>query len=331
MAQSFLVIGAGSWGTALALVLAHNGHEVMLWGKDAVCHKMQNERENKVYLPGVKFPANLNIAPDLTQAIKTAEHTLIAVPSHAFAEVIARIAPPLKHKKGIIWATKGLSHDARFLHEVASDSLGKKFPMALITGPSFAKEVAERLPTALVIASNNKAFGETMRTAFNAPYFRVYLSDDLLGAELGGAVKNVLALAVGVAQGLGFGTNTRAALMTRGLAEMMRLGEVLGAQRETLTGLSGLGDLILTCSDLKSRNLRLGVLLGQGVALKAACQQIGQVVEGIHTTKLVYELAEKHKVRMPITTEMYRILYADATPKTALAALLNSSIMSEGE
>lgn len=321
MKTSFLVIGAGSWGTALALVLARNGHEVLLWGKD-IHHQMQTERENKTYLPGIKFPDNLNAIHDLHNALITSKHVLLAVPSHAFEEVLKHIAPAIAQKDGLIWATKGLSHDARLLHEIAAQYLGKKFPMALLTGPSFAKEVAEHLPTALIIASNNKTFGEEMQDAFNAAYFRVYLSNDLIGAELGGAVKNVLALAIGIAQGLGFGTNTRAALITRGLAEMMRLGDVLGAKRETLMGLSGLGDLILTCSDLKSRNLRFGVLIGEGVNKDAASSQIGQVVEGIHTTQLVHMLAQKHQVRMPITNEVYRILYENSPAKDALSHLL---------
>lgn len=329
MKTSFLVIGAGSWGTALALVLARNGHEVTLWGKDNAHHKMQLERENHTYLPGIKFPDNLTVVEHLSNALSTAEHTLIAVPSHAFEEVLKHLSPMLKQKEGIIWATKGLNHDARLLHEVAKDYLGTNFPMALLTGPSFAKEVAEGLPTALIIATNNSEYGKRMQEAFKAPYFRVYLSDDLVGAELGGAVKNVLALAVGIAQGLGFGTNTRAALITRGLAEMMRLGDALGAKRETLTGLSGLGDLILTCSDLKSRNLRFGVLLGEGLSKEAAIQQIGQVVEGFHTTKLVYQLAQQHKVRMPITIEIYRILYEHSAPKNAILHLSEAEASTE--
>lgn len=321
MKSSFLVIGAGSWGTALALVLARNGHEVLLWGKPEACLGMQQSRENTAYLPGFKFPENLTIEADLTKAISAAEHILIATPSHAFEEILKEISPHMHNKPGIVWATKGLSHDARLLHEIAAQYLGKNFPMALLTGPSFAKEVAAGLPTALVLASNNKKYATALRDAFKAPHFRIYLSDDLIGAELGGAVKNVLALAVGIAQGLGFGTNTHAALMTRGLAEMMRLGDAIGAKRETLTGLSGLGDLILTCSDLKSRNLRFGVLLGEGLTKSTAIDKIGQVIEGIHTTELIYKLAEKHQVRMPITKEVYRILYEDSTPKAALTRL----------
>ena len=330
MNTSFLVIGAGSWGTALALTLARNQHSVVLWGQDPDhCHKMQTTRMNATYLPEVQFPDNLTVTHDLHAAVVAAQHILIAVPSHAFEEVIARIAQELKHKKGIIWASKGINADLRFLHEVAAAYLGKDFPMAVLTGPSFAKEVAENLPTAVVIASNDKTYGMRMQEAFNNPYFRVYASADLLGAELGGAVKNVLALAVGISQGLGFATNTRAALITRGLAEMMRLGDALGAKRETLMGLSGLGDLILTATDLKSRNLRFGVLLGQGLDKDRAIAEIGQVVEGIVTTKIIYALAQKHQVRMPITTEVYRTLYEQAAPKNALLHLLTEEPRSE--
>ena len=327
--NSFLVIGAGSWGTALALTLARNGHDTLLWSKEKQCLEMQKTQENTTYLPGIRLPNNLKPVSDLHAAMTTSQHILIAVPSHAFESIMQEIAPLLKHKPGITWATKGLSHDARLLHEVASDYLGKDFPMALLTGPSFAKEVGEHQPTAIIIASNNKAYGLEMQQAFNSKYFRVYLSDDLLGAELGGAIKNVIALGVGIAQGLGFGTNSRAALITRGLAEMMRLGDALGAKRDTLTGLSGLGDLILTCSDVKSRNLRFGILLGQGIDQVSACKQIGQVVEGIQTTKLIYELTQKHSIRMPIISGIYDILYHQRSISEVLKELLTNASTQE--
>jgi glycerol-3-phosphate dehydrogenase (NAD(P)+) len=329
MNNSFLVIGAGSWGTALALTLARNGNDTLLWSKENQCLKMQNTQENQTYLPGIKFPNNLQPVSDLHAALNASTHILIAVPSHAFETILKDIAPILKHKPGVIWATKGLNHDARLLHEVAGDYLGKDFPMALLTGPSFAKEVADHQPTAIIIASNNKDYGIQMQQAFNSKYFRVYLSDDLLGAELGGAIKNIIALGVGIAQGLGFGTNSRAALMTRGLAEMMRLGDALGAKRDTLTGLSGLGDLILTCSDIKSRNLRFGVLLGQGIDSESASKQIDQVVEGIQTTKLVHTLAQKHEIRMPIISGIYDILYHHRPITEVLKELLMSASTQE--
>ncbi len=327
--RSFAVIGAGSWGTALSLVLARNGHTVHLWAKEADhITMMEQERQNKRYLPDVPFPDTLRLSPSLENALAHSTDILIAVPSHAFSEIIDKLAPHLQKNQGLCWATKGLDHSARFLHEVVIEKTGPR-PMALITGPSFAKEVADALPTAVTLAHNDLAYGTHIQRAFQSPYFRVYLNDDLLGAELGGAIKNVIALAVGIAEGLGFRTNTKAALMTRGLAEMMRLGQVLGAKKETLTGLSGLGDLILTCSDTQSRNLRFGIMLGQGLSREAACQKIGQVIESIHTTKLVFELAQKHQVRMPISEQVYAILYQHLPCKKVIQTLIESEAKTE--
>lgn len=328
-ASSFTVLGAGSWGTALALLLARNGHTVRIWSKDHLdVTAMEKARENKRYLPGFSFPALLTATHSLEEALDEKGETLIAVPSHAFREVIQKIAPYLHPQQGISWASKGLDQSARFLHEVISEELGPR-PMALLTGPSFAKEVAEGLPTAVVLASNNANYAKKLQPAYQNPHFRVYLGEDLIGAELGGAVKNVLALAVGIADGLGFRTNTKAALMTRGLAEMMRLGEALGAKRETLTGLSGLGDLILTCSDTQSRNLRFGMMLGQGLSPEAACAQIGQVVESIHTSKLVHMLAEKHQLRMPISAQVFAILHDHISCETAMARIMQGHTQQE--
>jgi glycerol-3-phosphate dehydrogenase (NAD(P)+) len=319
---SFAVIGAGSWGTALSLVLSRNGHTVHLWAKEADhIAVMVKERENKRYLPGIHFPDLLRLSPSLEDALQQSTDILIAVPSHAFAEVVEKIAPYLRPDQGILWATKGLDHSARFLHEVVIEKTGVR-PLALITGPSFAKEVADALPTAVTVAHTHLEYGQHIQRAFQSPYFRVYLNDDLIGAELGGALKNVIALAVGIAEGLGFRTNTKAALMTRGLAEMMRLGHALGAKRETLMGLSGLGDLILTCSDTQSRNLRFGIMLGQGLSRDEACQKIGQVIESIHTAKLVFELAQKHGVRMPISDQVYAILYEHLSCAKVIDVLL---------
>ena len=326
---TFAVIGAGSWGTALSLVLACNGHKVHLWAKEADhISLMATERQNSRYLPGIPFPDTLHLSASLEEALRQSTDILIAVPSHAFADVIEIIAPHLTPAQGISWATKGLDHSARFLHEVVSEKTGAR-PMALITGPSFAKEVAEGLPTAVTVAHNHTEYGRHIQQAFQSPYFRVYLNEDLLGAELGGAIKNVIALAVGIAEGLGFRTNTKAALMTRGLAEMMRLGKALGAKRDTLTGLSGLGDVILTCSDTQSRNLRFGIMLGQGLNRDEACQKIGQVIESIHTAKLVFELAQKHQVRMPISDQVYAILYQHLPCAEVIKTLIQGKAQQE--
>ncbi len=322
--MSFAVIGAGSWGTALAMVLARNGHSVHLWAKEKDhVDAMEHERQNARYLPNLTFPPALHLSHSLSEAVSRSEHILIAVPSHAFHEVIIALKSHLKLGQGITWATKGLDPSARFLHEIVIEETGDR-PMALLTGPSFAKEVAEGLPTAVVVASNNELYSTAIQTMFRSPYFRVYLNHDLLGAELGGAVKNVLALAVGIAEGLGFRTNTKAALMTRGLAEMMRLGEVLGAKRETLMGLSGLGDLILTCSDTQSRNLRFGIMLGQGLTQADACHRIGQVVESISTSKLLHQLCQRHAIRMPISELIFAILHESLPCEQAIKALLHA-------
>lgn len=322
MPNNIAVIGAGSWGTALALVLARNDHTVHLWAKDIESLKeIEKSRSNSKYLPGISLPINLKVEPSLEAAIQKSDEILISVPSHAFAEIVEKVKPFLRQDQGLSWSTKGLDSSNRFLHEIVKEVAGDR-PMALLTGPSFAKEVADGMPTAVVVASNNEHYGKHIQHLFQAAHFRVYLSDDLIGAEIGGAVKNVLALAVGIAEGLGLRTNTKAAIMTRGLAEMMRLGDALGAKRETLTGLSGLGDLILTCSDTQSRNLRFGIMLGQGIAVQKACDSIGQVVESIPTTKLIHQLAKDKGVRMPIVAQVYAILYEKLAPMDAILRLI---------
>ncbi len=321
--HSFSVIGAGSWGTALAVLLARNGHRVALWSREAEHRQaMRAERCNQQYLPDIAFPDSLSIYDDITEMIHHHDHLLIAVPSHAFAAILTAIQPIWPSNNGVIWATKGLDPSTgQFLSIIADEILGKETPKAILTGPSFAKEVATHQPTAVVIAGNSSEFNRTMQTCFQTDYFRTYLSDDMIGAQLGGAVKNVLAIAVGVAEGLGFGTNTKAGLMTRGLAEMIRLGEKLGAKKDTLIGLSGLGDLILTCTDNQSRNRRFGITIGQGQSIEAACKAIGQVVEGVPTTTTVYQVAQKLRVEMPITEQMHLLLTQKTTPKEAVLAL----------
>jgi glycerol-3-phosphate dehydrogenase (NAD(P)+) len=284
---------------------------------------MQQARENTRYLPGDPFPDNLHLAEQLESAIAQSEYILIAVPSHAFRSILQTIAPFIKPNMGIIWATKGLDPETgQFLDEVAHSILPKEMPVALLTGPSFAKEVAKKQPTIVTLASNNRSFAKHMQECFQAPYFRTYMCDDMKGAELGGAVKNILAIAVGIAEGLGYGTNTKAGLMTRGLAEMMRLGTALGADKETLMGLSGLGDLILTCSDMQSRNLRFGLAIGQGKTFDQAYKEINQVVEGVQTTASIHKLAQQLNVRMPITEVMYAVLYENLPATEAVKALL---------
>ena len=321
----FAVVGAGSWGTALALLLARNGHPVRLWSKEAE-HRAQLRKDhaNLRYLPGIPFPGNIEIFDDLETMVQSEDQVLIAVPSHAFAETLKKVHHVWPQNKGVVWATKGLDPETgQFLSDIADHVLGKQCPKAILTGPSFAKEVATHQPTAVVVASNDSTFAKHLQTCFQADYFRVYVSHDLMGAQLGGAVKNILAVAVGVAEGLGFGTNTKAGLMTRGLAEMIRLGEKLGAKRDTLIGLSGLGDLILTCTDNQSRNRRFGIGMGQGKSSEQVCQEIGQVVEGIQTTYTIYHVAQKLGVEMPITEQMHLLLSGKTTPKDAVLGLVS--------
>ena len=324
-AYDFTVIGSGAWGTALALVLSRNGHRVGLWSREADhCANMAADRENQRYLPGAKFPETLHITPDLINSIQNSDHVLIAVPSHAFEKVIQQVHQYWPQEKtGLIWATKGLDRETgRFLSELATDVLGSDIPQAILTGPSFAKEVGQQLPTAVIIASDTPAFAQQMRDYFNADYFRVYTAEDLIGAQLGGAIKNVIAIAVGIADGLGYGMNAKAGLITRGLAEMTRLALTLGAEAETLAGLSGLGDLILTCSDNQSRNRRFGLAIGQGLSVTEACASIDQVIEGIEASQTLMKLCEKQGTEMPIATQVYRIIHQHQPAKQAVDALL---------
>lgn len=321
---SFAVLGAGSWGTALALVLAHNGKDVALWGHDAVVMRaMQSQRCNPRYLTQHQFPANLHCHDDLASALRGASDVLLAVPSSAFRAVLESARPHLVTRARVVWATKGLEQGSnKLLHDVAAQVLGAGHPLAVASGPTFAAEVAAGLPTAITVASESSECALHFARALHNKKFRAYTSDDVVGVELGGAIKNVLAIAAGIADGLGFGANTRAALITRGLAEMVRLGTTLGGRKETLTGLSGLGDLILSCTDNQSRNRRLGLALGQGQTIEQALAAIDQVVEGVQTAREVYELAKSCAVDMPITAQVYAVLYEGRAPRDAVRELL---------
>ena len=325
----FTVLGAGSWGTALAMQLARNNPTV-LWGRNqAGMEAMQQSRSNEQYLPGIRFPDNLIIEPDLAQAIAWSDAVLVVCPSHAFGDILQQIKPLLGDRP-LAWASKGFEPGTgRFLHEVAIDVLSDEVPMALVTGPSFAKDVAMNKPTLVAVASNHKAFAKQVSLALRTDNFKAYLSEDIIGAELGGAVKNVLALATGIADGMELGDNTRAALMTRGMAEMMRLGEALGCKPETLMGLSGLGDLVLTSTGNLSRNRRMGLALGRGESIEQAQQAIGQVVEGIGTTDEVMRLAQQHDVEMPITEHVWKVVHGEMTTIEALSALMGRDLRPE--
>ncbi len=326
------VLGAGSWGTALAILLSRNGADVRLWGHlQAEIEPLTRDRENRHYLPGIPFPKTLTPLWNLAEALAGADEVLIVVPSHAFRSVLEAICPLIRPDTSLSWATKGLEPGSgKLLHEVALEVLGNR-PVAVISGPTFAKEVAQGLPTAITVASSSAKHAERLASYMNSDCFRAYTSNDIVGVEIGGCAKNVLAIAAGIADGLGFGANTRAALITRGLAEIMRLSQALGAKPETLMGLAGLGDLALTCTDNQSRNRRMGLALARGLSIEQARQEIGQEVEGVRTAKEVFNKAQALGVEMPITEQTYRVLYEGQDPKATVMALLNRPVKSETE
>ncbi len=332
-AQAVAVLGAGSFGTALAIQLARRGADTVLWGRDAEkLAQMQEARENAQYLPQCHFPAGLIATSDLAAAVGAAEDLLIATPSHALRATLEAVKPLLRPGQGIVCACKGLEPlSGRLVHEVIEDVLGNGYPLAVISGPTFAKELGLGLPTAVTIASPDADFAEKIVRRLHGDGFRAYWSDDLPGVEIGGAAKNVMAIGVGIADGLGLGANTRAALITRGLAEIMRLAEALGAKAETLMGLSGMGDLVLTCTDNQSRNRRMGLLLAQNKSVAEAIAEIRQVVEGVKAAPEVQRLARKHEVEMPITEAVTAVLEGRMSPIQAVRVLATRPAKAESE
>lgn len=322
--HTIAILGAGSWGTAIAIHLAKSGHNVLLWGKDAQhIAELKHDRSNKRYLPNISFPQLLQPVSDLSICQQKATDIILAVPSHAFEQLIKQLKPPVS---GIAWLTKGLNPgDNQLLSHVVAHVWGEHFSTAIISGPSFATEVAKGLPTALTVASNNSFYQKKLQRIFHHDNLRIYLSHDLIGVQLCGAVKNVIAIACGISDGLGHGANARAALITRGLVEMRRLGLALGAREETFHGLAGLGDMVLTCTDNQSRNRRFGLLLGKGENPMAAEQQIGQVVEGKQNAKQVCELSESHQIEMPICTQVHLLLENKITAQQAVVNLMSRS------
>jgi len=321
----FAVLGAGSWGTALSMQLMRSGSRAVLWDWNRKhIEAIGKARCNEQFLPGYPLPDDLVVEPDLERAVRMADEILIVVPSHAFVGILEQIKPWLKPGQGVAWACKGLEPGTgQFLHEPAQKLFGDERPLAVVTGPSFAKEVAANLPTAVTVAGTDPTYCATVARALHGGNFRAYTSDDILGAELGGSVKNVLAVATGICDGMGLGNNARAALVTRGLVEMMRLGRALGASDQTLTGLTGMGDLVLTCTGDLSRNRRLGLALGAGKTVDAAVAEIGQVVEGVQTAEEVWRLARRHGVEMPIAEQVYGIIHQGWDPNQSVKDLLS--------
>ncbi len=325
------VLGAGSWGTALAIQFARTGRPTVLWGRDTpAMAAMATSRENTRYLPGAKFPPTLSIATEVEDVLFDGGDVLVSVPSHAFRETLHLIKASKKKVARVCWATKGFELETGKLpHEVANEVLGERLPLAVLSGPTFAKEVGNGLPTAMTVASNNDDFARDLAESISDGNFRAYTSGDMAGVEVGGAVKNVLAIGAGLSDGLGFGANTRIALINRGLIEMTRLGVALGARAETFMGLAGMGDLVLTCTDNLSRNRRMGLALAAGKSVAEAEEEIQQVVEGVLAAKAVHLKAKGLGIDMPIAEQIYRILYEGADPAEAVEALMSRDLKSE--
>jgi glycerol-3-phosphate dehydrogenase (NAD(P)+) len=327
------VLGAGSWGTALAVHLARTGHPTVLWGRDArQMAEFAAARCNTRYLSATPFPDSLQVESHLLRAIAEADELLLAVPSHAFRETLEQCAPLMRGGMRVAWATKGFELETGKLpHQVANEVLGADVPKAVLSGPTFAREVGLGLPTAMTVASRDKEYALELARGLSGHNFRAYASTDVIGVEVGGATKNVLAIGAGISDGLGFGANTRVALITRGLAEMMRLGVALGAEKDTFMGLAGLGDLVLTCTDDQSRNRRFGLALAAGKTTAQAQREIGQVVEGVLAARAVRNVAGSHHVEMPIAEQICRVIYEGLSPREAVAALMGRAVKSETE
>jgi glycerol-3-phosphate dehydrogenase (NAD(P)+) len=325
------VLGSGSWGTALAIQFARAGSPVRLWGRDtAQLEAMRRNRRNTRYLPDALFPDALDVATGLDEAVRGAAYVLVAVPSHGFRQMLEILAPLLPAGARVAWATKGFEIDTGLLpHQVAQQVLGASVGIAVLSGPTFAKEVGQGLPTALTVASPDPDFAAQVAQDISSPNFRAYISGDYIGVEVGGAVKNVLAIGAGLSDGMHFGANTRMALITRGLNELMKLGVALGAQRETFMGLAGFGDLVLTCTDNQSRNRRFGLLLAQGRSPQDAMREIGQVVEGYQAALALHGVAERVGVDMPICSGIYRILYEGGNAGDVVRGLMSRPIKAE--
>lgn len=318
------VCGSGSWGTALAAALARNTTDkVLLWGREAdILQEISAKHLNNKYLPGIVLPSNIGSCKDIKTLLECVNDILVVVPSKAFVDVLRILKPHLQAHHRIIWATKGLeAQRGRFLHEVVEEELGAQQIYAILAGPSFASEVAKQLPTAVTIATKDEKFGLDLLKYFHSDTFRVYLSNDIIGVQVGGVIKNILAVASGLSDGLGYGANARAALITRGIVEMLRFGTALGARPETLHGLAGVGDVILSCTDSQSRNRRFGLALAKGLSIADAETEIG-TVEAMHNAAEITRLASEHGVEMPIAELVHKIFINEVTPQQAVQNLI---------
>lgn len=319
------VLGAGSWGTALTCLLAKNGRTVKLWGRiEDGLEETDLIRENKRFLPGVIIPREVTITSDLEFALKGSRYYVIAVPSHIVRDMSKKIKDMLPQDSVVINVAKGIETESlKRLSEVIQEELGERTTkICVLSGPSHAEEVGREIPTAVVVAAKSRALAEEVQDLFMSPKFRVYTNPDMVGIELGAALKNVIALGTGIADGLGLGDNSKAALITRGLAEIARLGVVMGANPMTFAGLTGIGDLVVTCTSMHSRNRRAGIQLGKGVPLKQVLAEMGMVVEGVKAAEAAYALKEKYNVNMPICHETYQVLFRGKDPREGVISLM---------
>jgi glycerol-3-phosphate dehydrogenase (NAD(P)+) len=330
-AAEITVLGAGSWGTALAIQCARAGRHTRLWGRNAqLVQRLIADRSNARYLPNAAFPGNLQVEASLAAAVQGAEDVLVVVPSSGFRTQLQQLAPLLAPEQRLCWATKGFEISSGLLpHQVAREIFGASRPMAVLSGPTFAREVGAGLPTAMTIASTDEAYAAGLANDISSPRFRAYTSTDIVGVEVGGAVKNVLAIGAALCDGLGYGANARIAMITRGLAELMRLGVALGARRETFMGLACLGDLVLTCTDDQSRNRRFGLMLARGLSVADAQREIGQVVEGYHAARAVNEVAKRENVSMPIAEGIFGVLHSGLAADQVVRSLMEQPVRPE--
>lgn len=330
--KTIAVLGAGSWGTALAILLANHHQHVKLWSHESDhVAEMQATRSNQRFLPGFPLPAHIELFSELSAAVKDVEDILIVVPSLAFRSLLLSLKPFISTHTRLVWGTKGMdTTTGHLLDEVAREILGKNHPLAILSGPSFALDVAANLPAAVTIASHDKHFSHALALRFNSSTFRVYTTQDMVGVEICGVVKNILAIAAGISDGLGLGASAQSALITRGLAEMQRLGLALGAKPGTFLSLAGIGDLILTCTDDKSRNRRFGKAIAAGKTQAEAITEIGQAVEGMYNLKAIHDLIQKKHVSMPITEQIYQVIYEGLPPRVAVQNLFAREIKEDG-
>ncbi len=323
MKQNIAVIGAGSWGTALAVVLSGKKHNIKIWDLDQEHLKnLDKDRENKRYLPGIKFGDTMNVAFDVGDAIYGADIVLFSVPAQFFRSAAENAKKYIKNDMIIVNVAKGIEQKSLMtMSQIAAEIIPEN-KYVVLSGPSHAEEAGKGIPTTVAVASKDLPVAEHIQDVFMTDRFRVYTNHDVVGLELGGSLKNIIALGAGITDGMGFGDNTKAAMMTRGISEMVSLGQAMGAEKDTFSGLSGIGDLIVTCTSMHSRNRRCGILIGEGMDPKQATDEIGMVVEGMYTTEAAYELAKKLGVSMPITEQIYRVINGMTTPEDAMDALM---------